>query len=238
VGCQRATGVSEGILAKRFGRRTALRALGAAAVGGLAPIPWPAPEAMPGRGSPGGVSSVWRPLTTGPIPRALTASEMTTLEPLVERIIPETETPGAAAAGVHWYLDLVAEVEPETKRRLQGVIERVEARAQAAFRRPFAEANEEEQTLVLLSLSGEGGLPRGAPEALAAPATKEERAFFDFIKGRVVDAYYRSEVGQVGELEWVGHEFYDRFPGACTHADPVVHPRRTRPATGPAGKGR
>jgi len=235
VDCQREKGLFEGTLAKRFGRRRALQALGAAAVAGLAPIPWPRPEAP---AAPGGALSPWRPLATGPIPRAFTPNEMRALEPLVERIIPATETPGAAAAGVHWYLDLVAEVEPDVKRRLQSGIELLEARTRAAFHRPFAEATEAEQAQVLSAMGGDGRRPDGARETLAAPATREERAFFDFIKGRVVDAYYRSEVGQVGELEWVGHEFHDRFLGACAHADPMVHPRRTRSAAGPTAEER
>jgi hypothetical protein len=38
-------------------------------------------------------------------------------------------------------------------------------------------------------------------------------------------------MGQIGELEWVGHEFNDEFPGACTHADPLAHPRPRWPRT-------
>lgn len=202
-------------MAKRFARRRALQALGAAALGGLAPISWPSSSAEAATPVAGAVPS-FRPLASGPA-RSLDTSAMRTLEHAVERIIPTTDTPGAAAAGVHFYLDLAAEAEPETRKRILAGLALLDARALATFGRRFAEASEAEQVAVLAAVSG-------------AEATRDERAFFDFLKGRVIDAYYRSEAGQLGELQWVGHEFGDSFTGACAHPDPLVHPRPGRRA--------
>src|SRR5690606_27565621 len=63
--------------------------------------------------------------------------------------------------------------------------------------------------------------------AALAEGEPEEQAFFGLLKGRVIDAYYKSEIGLLGELAWVGHEFHSEFPGRCTHADPWNHPRPT-----------
>jgi hypothetical protein len=218
-------------VAKRFARRRALQALGAAALGGLSPLSWRPASAEAAAPGPAAAAAGFRPLASGPA-RALDASTLRALEHAVERIIPTTDTPGAAAAGVHFYLDLVAEAEPETKQRLLAGVALLDARARAAVGRAFADASETEQVAVLWAVSGQPA--PSAAEALAAEATRDEQAFFAFLKGRVIDAYYRSEAGLKGELQWVGHEFSDSFPGACAHPDPLVHPRpgRRRAATG------
>lgn len=185
-------------LAKRFGRREAIKALGLATLSGLAAPPATKAEAA--------VKS-WRPLATGSEPRSFTRPEFRGLEELVELILPATETPGAKDVGVHWYLDDAAFAEPRTREQIKAGLTLLDERCRAAFRKGFAEASEEERTHALTEL-----------------ADKKD-GFFNFIKGRVVDAYYKSEAGQMGELQWVGHEFYDAFPGACPHADPLVHPR-------------
>ncbi|MGE0452439.1 MAG: gluconate 2-dehydrogenase subunit 3 family protein [Vicinamibacteria bacterium] len=210
----------DGILAKRFARRRALQALGAAALGGLTPASWHSASAEAVAPATGAVHG-FRALASGPA-RALDVPALRTLEQAVERIIPATDTPGAAAAGVHFYLDLAAEAEPETKQRLVAGLALLDARTRAAFGRAFAEGSEAEQVAVLSAVSGQD-------------ATREEKAFFGFLKARVIDAYYRSEAGLLGELQWVGHEFQDSFSGACAHPDPLVHPRRAR---GRAGSGR
>lgn len=142
----------------------------------------------------------WRPLATGTEPRAFTRAEFRGLEELVELVLPATETPGAKDVGVHWYLDDAALAEPRTREQIRAGLKLLDERG-------FAEASDQQRTRILTDLADRGD------------------AFFNFIKGRVIDAYYKSEAGQQGELQWVGHEFYDAFPGACTHPDPLVHPR-------------
>ena len=211
-----------GLPAKRLGRREAVKTLGVALSGLVSPL-------VRGDGAPPAVSagvppepSRWRPLASGSVPRALSRSEFAALEELVEQILPETDTPGAKAAGVHWYLDDAAGAEPHTRQQLAAFLRRLDERTQAACAKAFAAADPGERTRVLEGLAGEND------------------ASFAFVKGRVIDAYYKSEAGQQAELEWVGHEFYDAFPGACTHADPASHPRprfaprRARPGEGGA----
>ena len=242
-------------LAKRLDRRTALRlmvwlsgiaasaATGAAAAwsrAGHGTGPAPLGSAVP-------ADSRYRPLATGTIPQSFAMEEFRALEQLVERIIPTTDTPGARGAGVHWYLDQVSQVEPETRQRLKDGLRRVEERARASFGKSFVELSEEQQGRVLTLISGSDGLvavevtEAGKSEvrevAAGAAPGKEEVAFFNFLKGRVIDAYYKSEIGQLGELRWVGHEFNDTFRGACTHPGPLVHPRPGWRPPAPARRG-
>lgn len=210
--------------AKRLGRRAALRLLGAslpaAAFAGGVSRPAAAP-ATASHARAGTVASRLRPLATGTAPRAVSADLFATLAAAVDLIIPETDTPGARAAGVHWYLDDAASADQGFLAELTEGLRRLDARARARDGKPFADLPSAEQTQVLTAISD-------LPDA-AADATPVERRFFALLKARTIDAYYRSEIGQIGELEWVGHEFYDEFPGACTHADPLRHPRPSWP---------
>jgi hypothetical protein len=236
--------------AKRLGRRATLKMLGLAVTGaaaaGTAAIeasvapqsstPAPKPQApVRGRGR------AWslRPLAAGTAPRHFSAAEFAALAAAVEVILPDTDTPGARTAGVHWYLDDAAGSDAAMASRMSAGLRRLDARAQAMHGRAFAALEPGDQAAVLSTYEdGAGGTvkldaaaqPRvtgASPETAAV--TPDDRSFFALIKARTIDAYYKSEMGQIGELEWVGHEFHDEFPGACTHADPLVHPRARWP---------
>lgn len=232
--------------AKRLGRRATLRLLGLAVTGvatsGTAAaspssggqargVPAPKPAAAGRRGR------AWslRPIATGTTPRAFEADEFATLASVVDLILPDTDTPGARTAGVHWYLDDVSNSDAAIARRLRDGLRRLDARARSQHRRSFTELTVAQQTAVLSSYEASSGgavaldsaaQPRvtgASPETGAI--TPDDRSFFSFIKAQTIDAYYKSEMGQIGELEWVGHEFNDTFPGACSHPDPLTHPR-------------
>lgn len=212
---------------KRLDRRSALRLLGvslsgAAAVGTAvlvtrkAPGPGDAPAA-PAVSAIGTPRGRLRPLATGTAPKFFDERELAVLERAVDVILPDTDTPGARAAGVHWYLDDIARIETEMGEELKAGLARLDARARALGAPGFVEADDALRTRCLEEISD---LPGRAESASA-----EDRAFFRLIKAETISAYYRSEIGQIGELEWVGHEFHDAFPGACSHGNPVDHPR-------------
>ena len=135
----------------------------------------------------------------------------------MDRILPPTETPGAAGAGVHWYLDDVARFEAGLRDGLQRATTRLDHLSRAHFSSDFADATVEQQDAVLSELMG---------------GDEEGRELFALLKRETLRAYYRSEIGQVGELEWVGHEFHASFPGGCPHPDPGAHPRPKRARSG------
>ncbi len=196
--------------AKRLDRRSAIKLLGVASAGATL-----APRALAGaqESAPDAIANL-RPLATGTTPRSLTMPELRTLERAVDRILPSTETPGAADAGVHWYLDDVAQFEPELREALGRITAVLDERCRTRFKSGFAAVTSEQQDEVLT------GMPNGA---------EEDQQLFARLKRETVRAYYRSEIGQVGELGWVGHEFHASFPGACSHTDPLQHPRPNLP---------
>jgi hypothetical protein len=203
----------KGIPAKRFGRRRALAAIGAVAASAAVPLRVQKSATRPA-GPAASRTRALRPLATPGAPRALTRKELDTLSHLVETILPTTDTPGARGAGVHTFLDDVASIELDTKQELQRGIELADTKAVGLHGRAYERLSSDQQDDVMLALS------EGAPL---------ERAFFGWLKRRVVDAYYRSEIGQVGELQWIGHEFHTTFPGACSHREPLKHPRESWP---------
>jgi len=156
--------------------------------------------------TPGLQERKYRPLATGTVPRAFSQEQLDLLAQLVELIIPTTDTPGARAAGAHWYIDAVAEVDAALRQELKEGLAWLGERSKQQFGQPFLVLNEVQQ-VELLTLVGK--LPMADPG----------RKFFELVKQGTLSAYYQSEIGLLQELGWVGHEYLPSFPG-CPHPDP------------------
>ena len=90
-------------------------------------------------------------------PRALSADQGELVATIAEHIIPETDTPGARAAGVHRFIDtMLAEYYPaaERERFLAGLAD-VDARARRAHGQRFLRCETGEQRKVLDQLDAE-----------------------------------------------------------------------------------
>jgi hypothetical protein len=179
----------------------------------------PAPVVLPPPTAPRGPL---RPLAFPTTPRAFSAAETATLGDLVETMLPTTDTPGAKSAGVHWYLDDVAGFEKDLRDGMKRGIALADAKATQLHGAAYSALPAEKQDTVMEALS---------------KGTQEERQFFALLKTRVIDAYYKSEMGLLGELAWVGHEFHTSFPGKCEHGDPLNHPRPVWTRATPNGVG-
>ena len=206
-------------LAKRLSRRQALKAMSVTGVvlasgqslrcGGAAPV---TRDVQPGRPGP-----TPGPLAEGTAPRNFTAEDFAVLGALAESIIPATDTPSARDAGVHWFLDDVAGHQATMKQQFQTGLKRLDELARGAHGKGFAELSTGERAGVLTSISDAAVKPGEKPSP--------DQTFFSFAKSQIVSNYYRSDIGLRIELEWVGREFHTKFPGACPHPDPLVHPR-------------
>ena len=92
--------------------------------------------------------------TTAWTPRTLTPDQRASVEAIADIIIPETETPGARAAGIDQFVDaMVSDYYPanERDRVLNGLV-RLDARAQRQHSVPFAKLSREQQTAIVLDL--------------------------------------------------------------------------------------
>ena len=141
-------------------------------------------------------------------PRAFTASEFGLVTQLVEMIIPESDTPGAAAAEADRIIDETLSADPKRLAQFKAGLKLL---AEAGFpeRSPGqstlqgAEEGEQQRVEVLTKFSESKG---------------ERGAFFRLLKNMTIDAYYSTEIGLAQELGYQGNTYLKEFPG-CDHED-------------------
>jgi glucoside 3-dehydrogenase (cytochrome c) hitch-hiker subunit len=130
---------------------------------------------------------------------------------LTELIIPETETPGAKAALVNRFIDLMLNDEDADKQKsfIQGLAW-LDGRSLKMHSKPFVELSAEQQTALLTPLADPGN---------KSPDDEPGVRFFQEIKDWTLYGYYTSRPGMVRELEYGGADYHEEFPGACTHPE-------------------
>ena len=126
-----------------------------------------------------------------------------------ERIIPaDDSSPGAKAARVNEYIDLILSESPEdVKRTWREGLAAVNKMSRDKYSKTFADASVDQQVELLKQIS----------KNERNPTTVEER-FFRTVKNATVDGYYTSEIGIHQELHYKGNSYLKEFPG-CTHAE-------------------
>ena len=163
-------------------------------------------------------------------PRTLTPDQHSTVEAIADIIIPETDTPGARAAGVDQFVDaMLTDYYPAKERdRFIAGLARVDARAQRQHSLPFIRLTKEQQTAIVLDLD-KAAFTEAKPDNATPAATKPEvrktdvpvgpgagadpqeastpdpedigrESFFRRMKELTVVGYYTSEIGQTREL--------------------------------------
>jgi glucoside 3-dehydrogenase (cytochrome c) hitch-hiker subunit len=143
-------------------------------------------------------------------PKLLDAHQNESVITISELIIPQTDTPGAKAAQVNQFIDLVLAEAPAADRTafLNGLAW-MDTRARERFGTDFVSARPEQQTSLLTSLSD----PENKSEA-----DQVGREFFQSIKSLTVTGYYTTEVGLRQELGEDGTLFLAAYPG-CQHPE-------------------
>ncbi|MEZ5355162.1 MAG: gluconate 2-dehydrogenase subunit 3 family protein [Bryobacteraceae bacterium] len=123
-------------------------------------------------------------------PKAFREDEMSLIRDLAETIIPRTDTPGAADAGVEWHIDGAL---AGRKNEL------------ARFRKGLAAAAREQK--------------RGKDlTAILTALQARKDPFFRQLKDLTIDGYYTSKEGLSQELGWHGLTPMAEFEG-CTHPE-------------------
>ncbi|HXG92046.1 MAG TPA: gluconate 2-dehydrogenase subunit 3 family protein [Blastocatellia bacterium] len=135
--------------------------------------------------------------------------ENRTVIEMSERIIPaDDSSPGAKAARVSEYIDLIVSESPEVvKQTWREGLAAINKMSREKFSKSFADASVEQQVELLKEIS------RNERD----PKTVEER-FFRTIKNATIDGYYTSEIGIHQELHYKGNSYLKEFVG-CTHPE-------------------
>jgi hypothetical protein len=141
-------------------------------------------------------------------PKVFDAHQNETVVVLSELIIPQTDTPGAKAAKVNEFIDLVLDdaAASDRKQFMKGLTW-VDGRSQELFGTDFVSAVPEQQTALLTIISSPNN--KAFEDQVGVD-------FFKAIKGLTITGYYTSEIGMKQELGDDGQLFFLEFPG-CTH---------------------
>jgi len=149
-----------------------------------------------------GVEEDGIPRLSGP-GRYFTGVRMTRLKVIVDTIIPDTDTPGAVAAGVHTFIDqMMADwAEPDTREQFDRVIDDMDDRAVETYGDRLTRLPQEQRFEIIRAYDAEKLGERNWPY----------RRFKDL----VLVGYYHSQIGATEELQ------YELIPGALRACLPL-----------------
>ena len=135
--------------------------------------------------------------------------ENRTVVEMSERIIPaDDSSPGAKAARVNEYIDLVVSESPEAvKQTWREGLSAVNQVSSDKFKKAYADLSAEQQVELLKAISKNERNPQTVAEK-----------FFRTIKNATIDGYYTSEIGIHKELKYKGNSYLKEFVG-CTHPE-------------------
>ena len=135
--------------------------------------------------------------------KALNPQQNATVLTISELIIPQTDTPGAKAARVNEFIDLIiAEwYDDEEKSAFLTGLADVDQRSQNSFNKSFVDCSVKQQVQILNDLDEEARVKwEKTFRRRERNATNEEKQFFPMIKQLTLIGYYTSEIGFVQEL--------------------------------------
>ncbi|MEM9998684.1 MAG: gluconate 2-dehydrogenase subunit 3 family protein [Bacteroidota bacterium] len=173
------------LLNPTLGRRAALRRL-SGILGGIATAPLV--SSLLGGCTP--------PEPTGYAFATLDAAQQRTIAALVDQVIPATDTPGAAEAGVPAFVDKILSewAEPDERQGFLDGLAAFDARATEEHGAAFAGLDAPTKQALVEAIDAETYAP-DAPPADPPP-------FFRMVKELTVVGYYTSRIGATEELRW------------------------------------
>lgn len=130
--------------------------------------------------------------------------QLDTVRTLVDLIIPRTDTPGAADAGVHIIIDKDVKQNQGIQSAWKDGLAWLESEAVRSGGKPFSKLAQSEQIAIL----------RSASERSDTPGAR----FFTLVKSSTIDAYYSTREGLMLELGWNANTYLPDFKG-CTHKE-------------------
>lgn len=151
-------------------------------------------------------------------PAFLNEHQNATLIMVSDVIIPATETPGAKAALVNRYLDLLLSVQPAGfQQRFSGALAFIDDESQKEFKSDFVQLTPENQVWLLnqWAFARENSRWTERDDRHGEPGDPGQRNF-QLLKTLIATGYYESEMGQK-ELGWDGEMTHGPYLG-CEHA--------------------
>jgi hypothetical protein len=144
--------------------------------------------------------AVHQELAKTPALRTLNSQQNATITAISELIIPQTDTPGAKAARVNEFIDLIITDwynDNERTNFIEGLAD-VDASSQKLFGKDFVNASPDQQMQILTELDKEMVSMHAA--AKGQPEEDEEEKFFSSMKQLTLVGYYTSQIGFEQEL--------------------------------------
>lgn len=157
--------------------------------------------------------------------RTLKPHQNDTVVAMIDQILPATSTPGAKAARVNEFIDVILTEwasDDERKNFLSGLAG-VDKQSNSLFAKDFAAASTEQQIVLLRSMDEDAAIARSARKDRppfwepGGRDTQLQGDFFSVFKHMTVHGYYTSEIGFSQELK------LQIIPGAqhgCTQLAP------------------
>lgn len=137
---------------------------------------------------------------------ALNSHEIDMVETIAEIIIPETDTPGASAVGVHKFIELIVTewFDPEEASRFQSGLAELDGQARVRHGADFLTCSGDQQTALVTDLDRELAERRVANPRVGGP----EDTFFHWMKRLTLTGYFTSQEGmRVLEQEIIAGRF-------------------------------
>jgi hypothetical protein len=172
-------------------RREALRLLAAGAV-----IPLISRQAFPL------FQAVHEQLPGNAALKTLNPHQNETVITIAELIIPQTETPGAKAARVNEFIDVILSewYEPAEKSAFLDGLADVDVRSNQFFGKEFITCSPKQQVEILEALEDEAPLVRTPRAKRGLRKPPPQRNFFSMMKQLTLVGYYTSQIGFEQEL--------------------------------------
>ncbi|MBI3208147.1 MAG: gluconate 2-dehydrogenase subunit 3 family protein [Candidatus Solibacter usitatus] len=126
--------------------------------------------------------------------------EFETVRRLAEAIIP-----GAIAAAVPYYIDMVVNGSAQWKKLFREGLTWLDAQSQSKYAKPFRELQEPNKIELLTPLCA-------MADRSTKPASQIEVRFFKAFKGMTADGFFTSKIGLVDTLGYRGNTVLSEFP--------------------------
>lgn len=145
-------------------------------------------------------------------PHFFNPADYSMISRIVDLIIPETDTPGAVAAGVPAYIDIVIARDADHQLVVADGLRWLDSEAERTNGKKYMELDAAQQFSILEPLCE-------VADATSGMARGRNVQFFALIKALTADGYYTSRAGLIEELGYRGNAALPNFPVCNTNGN-------------------